>query len=735
MRLPVHTILVLPLVALTLAAASPAHAGTYVVRACQGAGPANAAWSSTASPNLAAYEFCPIDNNRPWSSGMVNRTVVQSATATVPGYSVAAHRFDAPPGASLESMTFTAGFWVGNDPAQTGWLAGLWTIGADGAVTKRWGDCSYGQCTGAVYAVGGPAVVGLGGASTATFGLLCGRSECPASAHHAGSGDYQPRAWMNVGDVSVRVRDETPPAFGAVDGALWAGGWHRGTQAVRFDAGDNTGIATAAFDVDGTERASHPPACDFTRAKPCPDVHGDTFTLDTAGLADGDHSIRLRLGDAAQNPGATERTISVDNHAPAPPGALSLAGGEGWRHTPAFGLSWANPVGQVAPIARAHWAACRAPEHGGGCVQGSVSGDQIASLAGLTVPSPGDWTVRVRLEDAAGNADPAAVSDPVHVRYDPEGPDRLGFAARTADDPRRIEALIGDAVSGPAGGRIEIRRAGDEGEWIGLATQFTGDRLVARVDDEALTHGVYRGRVVAADHAGNQRTTDRYAEGEGDGGGFVIPIPARTPTRLAVVPQAGTAVYVPFAARRVLRGRLTTGTGTPVAAAALEVRAKGYSPLAVEQRVATVRTAQDGRFAYTAAAGSSREVRFYYHGSPVLGPARGNQRLLVRAAMTLRVSRRLVRNGRSVLFTGRLRGGPVPPQGKLVNLQAHYRRKWRTFATARSTSRGLFRTRYRFEVSYGRVVYRFRAMARREAAYPYELGISPSIKVTVIGPR
>jgi hypothetical protein len=75
----------------------------------------------------------------------------------------------------------------------------------------------------------------------------------------------------------------------------------------------------------------------------------------------------------------------------------------------------------------------------------------------------------------------------------------------------------------------------------------------------------------------------------------------------------------------------------------------------------------------------------------------------------------------------------VPDGGKLIDLQAYYRGGWRTFATPRTDARGRWSYRYRFGATRGTVRYRFRARIRREAAYPYELGYSRRVVVTVRG--
>ena len=70
---------------------------------------------------------------------------------------------------------------------------------------------------------------------------------------------------------------------------------------------------------------------------------------------------------------------------------------------------------------------------------------------------------------------------------------------------------------------------------------------------------------------------------------------------------------------------------------------------------------------------------------------------------------------------------------RTVDLQAHYRGAWRTFATPRAGRQGRFLQAYRFGATVGRVVYRFRALAKRDAAYPYDAGASPTVRVTVVG--
>ena len=189
-----------------------------------------------------------------------------------------------------------------------------------------------------------------------------------------------------------------------------------------------------------------------------------------------------------------------------------------------------------------------------------------------------------------------------------------------------------------------------------------------------------------------------------------------------------------FGKRATVRGTLATQDGAPIANAHIDVYATPDHLGGAPQKVATVTTNATGSFTYTTARGPSRRLTFAFDDGP--GEYRrssGEVRLRVKGAATLRANRHSVRNGETVRFSGRLLGRPIPPRGKVVDLQAHYRGKWRTFATPRAKSNGMFRFRYRFEATRGRVTYRFRARVRAEAAYPYELGYSRTVRVSVRG--
>jgi hypothetical protein len=179
-------------------------------------------------------------------------------------------------------------------------------------------------------------------------------------------------------------------------------------------------------------------------------------------------------------------------------------------------------------------------------------------------------------------------------------------------------------------------------------------------------------------------------------------------------------------------GRLVTAQGAPIANAPIVVDGQTRSGGAFV-KLGIARTDARGSFRFKVPAGPSRTVRYRYEGTNTVQPAAAQLTTKVNAAARLKVDRRRLRNGQSVRFTGRLLGKPVPKAGKLVALQAKVGRGWRTFATPRANRKGVFKHRYRFTATTGMRRYEFRAVVAREDAYPYEAGVTRTVKVIVRG--
>ena len=139
-----------------------------------------------------------------------------------------------------------------------------------------------------------------------------------------------------------------------------------------------------------------------------------------------------------------------------------------------------------------------------------------------------------------------------------------------------------------------------------------------------------------------------------------------------------------------------------------------------------------GRFSYRVPAGPSRTLRFAYRsGSEATFRCSKPLAVNVRARVSLSASPRSVVSGSRVRFSGRLRGGHVPRNGKVVELQAFERGRWRTFRTVRSNRKGAFSYRYRFSFRAAGVTFPVRARVRADAGYPFALGTSNRVRVRV----
>ncbi|MGH8574298.1 MAG: hypothetical protein ACREX8_17230, partial [Gammaproteobacteria bacterium] len=258
-------------------------------------------------------------------------------------------------------------------------------------------------------------------------------------------------------------------------------------------------------------------------------------------------------------------------------------------------------------------------------------------------------------------------------------------------------------------------------------------------------------RATAHDRAGNLNSTDRRLDGQP----MIVTLPLRATTVMSVgeadtrrvrrtvgrrgqrrkvwrkIPILRPTARAGFGDRVRIAGRLTSRDGQPIGGAPISVYS--YTPGGIEQPAATVSTDATGRFRYTAQATSTQTLRFVHSGSPTILPVQDTVEVLTRGSSSLRVSKRRTLNGRSVVFSGRVGGWPLPAAGKLVELQVHLSKGWQTFRTRRTDPAGRWRQRYRFQNTCGIERFRFRALVPKEAGHPFETGASRTVKVRVRG--
>jgi hypothetical protein len=398
----------------------------------------------------------------------------------------------------------------------------------------------------------------------------------------------------------------------------------------------------------------------------------------------------------------------------------------------------------------------------------------------LPITADGLHAVSYRAVDVAGNE---GAEKSVGFKIDQTPPELAVFEAQQQSDPQLVTVAASDRTSGLAdGGRIQLRRIEpNRGAWITLRTTRQDDRYYAHLENATLPEGDYQFRATIPDQAGNEATAVNDREGReevlhitptqvgpyptGSGGSVTPPTSLGDPqdakatvdTVIAAAAVQKTVtrkkcksrsrgkkctrvtqslvhdLRVGFGKRAMVKGRLTTSAGTGIAGAEITVLARPAMAGGTYTAEGTVRTNGTGEFAYTAPVGPGRALDFHFRGDDTYKHADDQVTLRVPASVSIKVNRHTVRNGKRVRFTGRLQGKPYPPKGKILDLQAFYRHRWRTFATPRAALNGKWTYNYRFQATRGTVLYKFRVRVRATSDYPYELGYSKATDVRVVG--
>jgi hypothetical protein len=198
--------------------------------------------------------------------------------------------------------------------------------------------------------------------------------------------------------------------------------------------------------------------------------------------------------------------------------------------------------------------------------------------------------------------------------------------------------------------------------------------------------------------------------------------------------KRGRSITLRYGRGRTIRGTVTDTAGHPVPGARVSLlsRVRRTAARTREGRTPLVAGA-DGRFAYKIPKGPSRLLRFGWRASPAssLLTCSAQLRVNVRAPVSLSASPHAVGAGGRVRLSGRLRGGYLPARGRVLDLQAFDRGRWRVFNSVRTRGNGRFATSYRF-TSGARGSFPIRVRVRPSSDYPYTLSYSRSVRVRVV---
>jgi hypothetical protein len=194
--------------------------------------------------------------------------------------------------------------------------------------------------------------------------------------------------------------------------------------------------------------------------------------------------------------------------------------------------------------------------------------------------------------------------------------------------------------------------------------------------------------------------------------------------------RAERVVTTPYRKRVKIKGKLTTPLDAPVPGAPICVAARPAIPGSPLNPRARLVTDSGGSFAYRPRRGPSRRIWFVHPTSS--GAVAESVYVRVRARVSLRPSRRSLRNGQTLFLRGRVHGRPHR-RGVLVELQARRGNRWQTFETTRTVRSGRFSAPYTFTRTYGVQRYKLRARVPAQRSYPYAAGTTRAVKVKVVG--
>jgi hypothetical protein len=726
---------VLLALSMLLLAASKADAGKYAVAQCGWYVGADAAWADTTGGlKFRPDAYCvPPAGADPFAGAHV-KSFTRDGQVTVSGTRFARWRWTAPPGTGITQVRGT--WWQALHDGVEQRLGGVNGAGGFEPFLAAAGTNTAPR----EFTKGFPAPV-------AAFEdrLLCARAETKWCSLDRAS-------WSGLRALTITVEDPTPPGAWMFSGDLVAGGWRRGVQSVVLTAADGgAGVRFSETRLDGTRVGLTEYACAKasiggewrgTRMQPCPTQVSATHFISTASFSDGPHAVAHCATDFAANTACDPaRTVHIDNNPPAHPRAVTLASGDGWRRSNDFDLGWENPnQGPASPIGGAVWRIVGSAGFDTG-VKFSPGRDR-RSLANLSVPAAGSYSLQLWLRDEAGNeASTSAVTVP--LRFDDLRP-TVGFS--TEEPQAQLKADVADAHSGPASGQLFYRRV-DAQEWIELPTKLVRGadpgraQLVAPLPE--LGFGTFVFRADVADAAGNTASTTLRTDGTQMAVRKVPPphVP-KAKSRLFAWLRGGEgrgeALTVRFGAPALLRGRLTRADGAGVGNRELRVVSRpsrgALAPLTVE----TVRTGEQGGFELPLPPGPSRRVTVTFPGDGGLEPAsRLPLELRVRSGISLRAAPQSLRTGQVVRLSGKVRSNraPIPRRGKLVAIQylEEATNRWRPILVTRSDHHGRYRARYRFRYVTGKAAIRLRATALAEERWPYVPGSSSPLTIRVQG--
>ncbi len=432
------------------------------------------------------------------------------------------------------------------------------------------------------------------------------------------------------------------------------------------------------------------PAPDTSRFMQC---HGSQLAgqLNTAGYADGQHTLSYGAYNAAGVPASVSKTISVDNA----PVSVSLAGVTDAPST--AGTQYIHATGSAGPS-------------GVGAIVCSVDGGPSLRFAGASANVPvagvGPHRVDCHAESNAVDAAGAPAASPVQTRY---------MTIRQPTAAAISFTRIVDALRC----RSAHERVRIPGHWVTIRRHHKLVRIRDRGHWETISVVHCRPKT-----AWRREVLWKLVRRHGK----LVRVKEIKVIRVVLLPHVvgRTARRVPFGRGTTVSGWLGIANGNALAGQPVDVFTAPDDGHGHFTQVAVVKTSADGGWSAQLPPGPSRIVAAVYGGSSTAEPTSSPEvKLTVPAKIRIvRIWPGRVHWGGTVHIDGYLAGGylPSPPAGELVRLRIGIGGQYTTYGVKIDvTGNGRFRTTYTFGAGSPSIRrdYWFQLQALPQDDYPY----------------
>jgi hypothetical protein len=482
------------------------------------------------------------------------------------------------------------------------------------------------------------------------FQLVCGVNNCTQPAQ------------LDIGAISLYVRETIGPSFAAPTGLWQSSGWIRGTWPFFVWGNSPSGLCSLSASLNGQLINTTTSAQDVSNWHQCA-AAPISQPVDTTRYGQGAVPLTLSTSDAAGVPASLSKTVYIDNSIP----TLSLSGPVDAPSTAGTQYVTASAGGSPSGIAD---------------IVCSIDGGPAQTYSGASAQVPvsgiGPHSVSCYAQDNAVDPSGAHGTSTTSTWSLKIGqPTVVGIA---------FDKLVGLRCH-PARVRVKV-----PGHWI------TVHRHGKRVKIKKRAHTKLELVMRCHPRTERRRTVVFVRERRH---GHVVKVRRIKIVRVVVPPHviAKSSRLVGFGHGTTVNGYLGTATGIAIAGHAVSVLTAPDNGSNQFTQAAVVTTTATGTWMAKLPPGPSRVVEAVYGGDPMTeGASSGQVHVIVPAKVKLlSVSPSRVAWSGTVRITGQLVGGYLPAGGALVRLRIGQGSTYQTYGVQEHvTGNGRFSTTYTF---------------------------------------